>query len=62
MKRVRDALVGDEAEVRRLPELNRQTLAQGLVKHGIARRVCEIGKHHRVFGAENSPAMREHSP
>ena len=61
-ERVGNTLVRDEAEVRRLPELNRQPLAQRLVEYGVAGRVSEIGEHHRIFCAENGPAMREQAP
>jgi hypothetical protein len=47
-KRSPHAVVGDQVEERRLPELYRESLPQRLVEHRIAGRVVELGEHERV--------------
>ena len=44
-----DARLGDQPEEWRLFELYGQALAKRSVKHGVARRVCEIGQDNRVL-------------
>ena len=48
-QRSSDALLGDEAEERRLLQLHRQSLSQRIVEHRIAGRVGELGEHDRVL-------------
>ena len=48
-QRSSDALVGDEAEERRLLKLHRESLSQRIVEHRIAGRVGELGEHDRVL-------------
>ena len=48
-QRSSDALLGDEAEERRLLKLHRQSLSQRIVEHRIAGRVGELGEHDRVL-------------
>ena len=47
-----DALLRDQAEERRLLELDRESLSQRLVEHGIAGRIGEIAEHDRVLVGE----------
>ena len=49
LQRPADAIVGDEAEKRRLPELHGESLSKRLVEHRVARRVDEVGEHDGVF-------------
>ena len=48
-QRSSDALLGDEAEKRRLLQLHRQSLSQRIVEHRIAGRIGELGEHDRVL-------------
>ena len=43
-QRLTDALIRDQAEERRLLQLHRQTLPQGVVEHRVAGGVHEIGE------------------
>ena len=52
-QRLLDALLGDEAEERRLFELYRQPLAKRPVEHRVAGRVREIGEDNRVLVRES---------
>ncbi len=61
-KRVRNPLIRNQAEIGRLPKLNRQTLAQGLVEHRVTRGVGKASEHNRVFCAENRWVTRYQSP
>src|SRR5207244_12904062 len=45
-------LLGDEAEERRLFKLYRQTLAKRPIKHGVTRRVYEVGEDNCVLVRE----------
>ena len=49
LQRSADAVVGDEAEKWRLPELHRQSLSQRLVEHRVAGPVDEVGQNDRVL-------------
>ena len=62
-QRSSDALVGDQAEERRLLELHRKALSQRFVEHRIAGRVGELSEHDAVLVGERSPvADRSCSP
>jgi hypothetical protein len=47
-----DAILGNQAQERRLIELHGQTLAQRAVENGIPRRVGEVGEDNSVFFGE----------
>ena len=51
-QRSSDAFLGDEAEERRLLELNRESLSQRVVEHRVAGRVGELGEDDRVLVRE----------
>ena len=54
-----DAFVGDEAQERRLLKLRRESLAERIVEHRVARRVGELGEHDRVLVGERRCPRRE---
>ena len=53
-----NSLIGQQAENRRLLQLDRQPLPQGSVKYGVARGVDEIGQHQHVPLAEFRRGMQ----
>ena len=60
-QRSSDAVVGDEAEERRLLELYRESLSQRIVEHRIAGRVGELGEHDRVLVGERRRTAADRS-
>src|SRR6185436_9951492 len=55
-------LVRNQAEERRLSKVDGQSLAQRVVKYGLARRVLEIGEDDRVLLRESRRPMKVNVP
>src|SRR6185295_349378 len=49
LQRSADAVVGDDAQKRRLPELYRESLSERLIEHRVTRPVDEVRQDDRVF-------------
>ena len=58
-QRLRDLLIGGDAQIRRLLELHGQALAHCVVEHRVACGVCGIGDDDRAFGDGGQSAVRE---
>jgi hypothetical protein len=58
-ERLLHALFGDDAPEGRLLKLHRQALAKRAVKHRVAGRIGEVGKHKRIGFGERPTSMEE---
>ena len=53
-----DAIVGNDAEKRRLPELDRKSLPERFIEHWIASPVGEVGQNDRVLVGQRCRTMK----